>query len=79
MQSAGVGPFFIDRAAAGSGIQASTVTAGASSQREDVVLEIEVINQPSLAQALGNLLGLLVLGFKGVDQVQQNQIGQFDF
>jgi hypothetical protein len=38
-----------------------------------------MFNQPSLAQALGNLLGLVVLGFKGVDQIQQNQIGYFDF
>jgi hypothetical protein len=79
MQSAGVGPFFIDRAAAGSGIQASTVTAGASSQREDVVLEIEVIDQPSLAQALGNGFGLIVFGLKRIYPFQPHQVGQLDF
>jgi hypothetical protein len=38
-----------------------------------------VINEPLLAKALGNLLGLFVLGLKGVDQVQANQVSHFDF
>jgi hypothetical protein len=38
-----------------------------------------VINEPLLAKALGNLLGLFMLGFKGVNQVQANQVGHFDF
>ena len=37
-----------------------------------------MINEALLAKALGNLLGLFVLSFKGVDQVQANEIGHFD-
>jgi hypothetical protein len=37
-----------------------------------------VINEALLAKALGNLLGLLMFGFKGVDQVQANKVGHFD-
>ncbi len=37
-----------------------------------------MINEAFLAKALGNLLGLFVLGFKGVDQVQANEVGHFD-
>ena len=38
-----------------------------------------MINEALLAEALGNLLGLFVLGFKGVHQVQANKVGHFDF
>ena len=31
-----------------------------------------------LAKSLGNLLGLLMFGFKGVNQVQANKVGHFD-
>jgi hypothetical protein len=55
------------------------IAAGASGQRKNAVLEIEVINQAGLAQTLGNLLGLFVLGFKGVDQIQTDEVGHFDF
>jgi hypothetical protein len=37
-----------------------------------------VINEALLAKALGNLLGLLMFGFKGVNQVQANKVGHFD-
>jgi len=37
-----------------------------------------VINEALLAEALGNLLGLFMLSFKGVDQVQANQVCHFD-
>jgi hypothetical protein len=37
-----------------------------------------VINEALLAEALGNLLGLFMFGFKGVDQVQANKVGHFD-
>ena len=37
-----------------------------------------MINETLLAEALGNLLGLFMLSFKGVDQVQSNEIGHFD-
>ena len=37
-----------------------------------------MINEPLLAKALGNLLGLFMLSFKGVDQVQSNEVGHFD-
>ena len=54
------------------------VSAAAPSQRIDAVLEIEMVNQARLAQALGNLLGLFVLCLKRTDQVEPNQIGHFD-
>ena len=38
-----------------------------------------MFNEPRLAQALGNLFGLFVLGFKSVNQIQHHQIGHFDF
>ena len=37
-----------------------------------------MVNETLLAEALGNLLGLFMLSFKGVDQVQSNEIGHFD-
>jgi hypothetical protein len=37
-----------------------------------------VINEALLAKAFGNLLGLLMFGFKGVNQVQANKVGHFD-
>jgi len=37
-----------------------------------------VINEALFAKALGNLFGLFMLGFKGVDQVQANEVGHFD-
>jgi hypothetical protein len=37
-----------------------------------------VINEALFAKAFGNLLGLLVFGFKGVNQVQANKVGHFD-
>jgi hypothetical protein len=38
-----------------------------------------VINYALFVKALGNLLGLFMLGFKGVDQVQANKVCHFDF
>jgi hypothetical protein len=37
-----------------------------------------VINEALLGKALGNLLGLLMFGFKRVNQVQANKVGHFD-
>ncbi len=37
-----------------------------------------MVNETLLAEALGNLLWLFMLSFKGVDQVQSNEIGHFD-
>ena len=34
-----------------------------------------MINEALFAKALGNLFGLFMLGFKGVDQVQANEVG----
>ena len=61
------------------GIQELTVTTAASGQRENAVFKIEVINQPCFAEALGDLLGLFVLSFKRIDQIQANEVGHFDF
>lgn len=37
-----------------------------------------MIDEALLAKALGNLLGLLMFGFKGVNQVQADKVGHFD-
>ena len=79
MSTASVRPIGIHRAMPFFGIQELTVAAASSGQRKNTVFEIEVVNQPRLAEALGNLLGLLVLGFKGVDQAQTNEVGHLDF
>ena len=55
-----------------------TVAAASSGKRKDAVFEIEVINEALFAKALGYLLGLFMFGFKGVDKVQANKVGQFD-
>jgi len=60
------------------GIQELTVATASSGKRKDAVFEIEVINEALFAKALGNLFGLFMLGFKGVDQVQANEVGHFD-
>jgi hypothetical protein len=60
------------------GIQKLTVSAASACKSKDAVFEIEVINEALLAKALGNLLGLLMFGFKGVNQVQANKVGHFD-
>jgi outer membrane biosynthesis protein TonB len=78
VQAAGVRPFVVHRAAARLGIKKLAVAAGATRQAEDAVLEIEVLDQPGLGQALGDLLGVFVLGIKRVHQFQANQIGQLD-
>jgi hypothetical protein len=61
------------------GIQEVTVPRAFPCNRENAVFEIEMLNEPGLAQAFGNLFGLFVFGFKRIDQVQKNQIGHFDF
>jgi hypothetical protein len=38
-----------------------------------------VVNEAGLAKSLGNLFGLFVFSFKGVDQIQTNQVGHFHF
>ena len=38
-----------------------------------------MVNESGLAQSFGNLFGFLVFGFKGINQIQKNQIGHFDF
>ena len=79
MQATSVRPQRVHRAAAGARIQKLAITTGAPSQREDAVFEVEVLNQPGFAQALGDLLGLFVFGLEGIDQLQAHQIWQFDF
>ena len=37
-----------------------------------------MINESLLAKPLGNLLGLLMLGFKRVYQLKANEVGHFD-
>ena len=55
------------------------IATGAAGQRENAVLEIEVIYLPGLAQTLGNLFGFLMFSFERVDQIQSNEVGHFDF
>jgi hypothetical protein len=54
------------------------VTTASAGEGIDAFFEIKVFNQPGLAQALGNLLGLFVFGLKRVDQIQANEVGHFD-
>ena len=78
MQAASIGPVFVDRAAAGFGVQKLAVTTGPARQTEDAVLEVEVLDHAGLGQAFGNLLGVFVLRLKGIDQPQPHQINQLD-
>jgi len=78
MQAAGVGAQLIHRAAPGDSIQKLAIATGTPRQREDAVLEIEVLDQPGFAQSLGDLLGLIVLGLERVHQLQAHQIWQLD-
>jgi len=76
--AAGVGALLVHRAAARGGIEEIAVTTGAAGQREDLVLEIEVLDQAGLGQALGDLLGGFVLGLERVHQLQAHQVRQLD-
>ena len=76
MLAAGVGALFVHGAAAAALVQQVAVAAGTSSQRENAVPEIEMVDQALAHQAPCNLLGLIVLGFKGIDPTQPDQIGQ---
>lgn len=37
-----------------------------------------MVYEAGLAKSLGNLFGLFVFSFKGVDQIQTNEIGHLD-
>lgn len=78
MLSAGTGPDVIDRAISADGVKVLAIAAGSARQRENAVLEVKVLNESSLAQALGNLLGLFVFSFKGVNQFESNEVSHFD-
>ena len=49
VKAAGVGPFFVNRAASGFSVQKLAVTAGAARQAEDAVFEVEVLDQAGFA------------------------------
>lgn len=66
----------VDRAASRLNVQKPTITAGPTRERENAVLEVEVLNQARLEQTFGDLLGLFVLSFEWVHQLQAHQIGQ---
>jgi hypothetical protein len=78
MQAAGVGPLVVHGAAACLGIQQVAVPTGPSGQAENAVFEVEMLDLPGFGQSLGNLLGVVVLGLKRVDQAESHQIGHFD-
>ena len=78
MQAAGVRTLVVDRAAARLGIEKLAVATGAARQAEDAVLEVEMVNLARFGQALGDLLGVFVLGFKRVHHAQSHQIGHLD-
>jgi hypothetical protein len=54
------------------------VATGPARQTEDAVLEIEMLDVTGFAQALGNVFGVLVIGFKRIHQPQADQIRHFD-
>jgi hypothetical protein len=75
VQAAGVRTLVVHRAPTGLGIEKLAVAAGTPTQSEDAVFEIEMLNQTRFTQALGNLFGLFMLGFKRVDQLEAHQVG----
>jgi hypothetical protein len=79
MQAACARPLRVHRTPAGVGTKELAVAIGTASQGENAVPEIEMLNEAQLAKAFGDLLGFLMLGFKGVHQLQTHQIGQLDF
>jgi len=79
MQAAGVGPLLVHRASACLGVQEMTVTIRTARQGEDAVFEIEVLDEARLAKPLRDLLGLLVLGLKRIDQLQAHKVWQLHF
>jgi hypothetical protein len=64
VQTAGVRPFVVNGAAARLGIKQMAITTGATRQAENAIFKIKVVNQAPFAQALGDLLGVIVLGLK---------------
>jgi hypothetical protein len=56
-----------------------TIATATSGQRKNAVLKVEVVNEACLAKAFGNLLGLFVFGFEGVDQIQANKVCHLHF
>jgi hypothetical protein len=78
VQTAGVGPLVVHGAAARLGVEQMAVTSGTPRQTEDAVFKIKVVNQARFAQALGDLLGVIVLGLKWIDHAQPHQIGHLD-
>jgi len=78
MQATGVGPLVVHRATTRLGIEQMAIAAGPSGQTEDAVFKIEMVDLPGLGQAFGDLLGVVVFGFKRIDHAQPHQIGHFD-
>ena len=76
--AAGVGATLVNRAQAGLRIQIQAVAIGAARQREDAVLEIEMLDDARLLQALGDLLGVFAQ-LEFIDHADSYQIGQFHF
>ncbi len=78
MVTAGIGALLVNRAAARVGIQIDTIVVGASRQRIDFVLEIEVGDDAGFFQPLGNLLRRFAC-FKFVDHAHPYQINNPHF
>jgi hypothetical protein len=73
VETTGIGALVVHGASPRFGIQKLAVPAGSACQAEDAVLEVEVLDQPRLGQALGDLLGLVVCRFERVHQLQSDQ------
>jgi len=78
VQTAGIGPLVVHGAAARLGVEQMAVTTGATRQAEDAVFKIKVVNQARFAQALGDLLGIIMLGLKWIDHAKPHQISHLD-
>ena len=78
MIATGIGALGVDGAAAALGIQVQAIAIGPAGEGVDAVLEVEMLHDPGLHQALGDLLGRLALGFKGIYHPYAHQISQLD-
>lgn len=76
MLATSVGSLLVHRAPARFCFEEMAIPAGSPCQREDAVLEVEVVDQPGLLQPFRDLLGRIVLRLERIHQAQPHQFGQ---
>jgi hypothetical protein len=55
-----------------------TIPTRPTRQHENAVLKIEVFNEAGFVQPFGDFFSVIVLGLKRIDQLQSDQIREFD-